>query len=233
MASPQLENGYLKIANEIIDALISNRISGQEYQVVLFVIRKTYGFNKKEDYISMGQIAIATGMNRPLVCRILKKLTQKRIIGVTQKDNTVTQKYNRGINCLYFSKDYDNWNVLHKKITVTQKDNRGVTQKVFRGVTQKDTYKRHSTTKDIIKDIYGEFKNVLLTKEEHQKLTDKFGETKALALIERLSAGIASKGYKYKSHYATILNWNNKDEKEKRDPETPQERIGRIMRRGG
>lgn len=54
---------------------------------------------------------------------------------------------------------------------------------------------------------YGEFKNILLTDEEYQKLINRFGQGKTEELIERLSQGIESKGYKYKSHYATILNW--------------------------
>ena len=68
--------------------------------------------------------------------------------------------------------------------------------------------------KEIIKDVYGEFQNVFLSKEEFQKLTDKLNGSLP-ALIEELSSGIASKGYKYKSHYATLLNWAGRREKEK------------------
>lgn len=68
--------------------------------------------------------------------------------------------------------------------------------------------------KEIYKEKYGEFKNVLLSEEEHKKLIDKFGEARAGQLIETLSAGIQSKGYKYKDHYAAILNWARRDEKE-------------------
>jgi len=53
--------------------------------------------------------------------------------------------------------------------------------------------------------------SVLLTKEEHQKLIDKFGETKTNSYIENLNNYIGSKGKKYKSHYFTILNWSKKD----------------------
>lgn len=149
MANPQIENGYTKIANEILEALASHRLSGQEYQIVLFIIRKTFGFNKTCDFISMGQISKITGINRPLVSRILNKLIEKNIISVTQNDNSM-------INCLCFSKDYDNWKVLHKKITlkgVTQNNNTllhkkitGVTQNDNKGVTQNDTYKRKKET---------------------------------------------------------------------------------------
>ena len=52
--------------------------------------------------------------------------------------------------------------------------------------------------------------NVLLTDEEYAKL-DK---SNLLSYIEILSSYIASKGKKYKSHYATILNWSKKEKKE-------------------
>lgn len=61
----------------------------------------------------------------------------------------------------------------------------------------------------IDKNIYGEFKNVKLTDEEYEKLK----EANLLPYIEKLSSYIASKGKKYKSHYATILNWSGKEQK--------------------
>ena len=60
------------------------------------------------------------------------------------------------------------------------------------------------------KEKYGEFKNVLLTDEEYHKLE----ESNLLPYIEKLSSYIASKGKKYKNHYATILNWNRADKKD-------------------
>lgn len=64
--------------------------------------------------------------------------------------------------------------------------------------------------KEIIKEKFGEFENVLLSADEFQKLKSKLGvETESY--IERLSSYIASSGKKYKSHYATILSWTQKD----------------------
>ena len=59
------------------------------------------------------------------------------------------------------------------------------------------------------KRLYGECQNVRLTEEEHKKLIDKG----YAGLIEELSLYIASKGDKYKSHYATVLQWARKREK--------------------
>lgn len=60
---------------------------------------------------------------------------------------------------------------------------------------------------------YGEFQNVLLTETEYGKLVEKFGQTGTDARIEKLSSGIASKGYHYKNYYATILTWERIDER--------------------
>ncbi len=60
------------------------------------------------------------------------------------------------------------------------------------------------------KEKFGEFKNVLLTLEEHSRLRDQVN-SKTGEYIERLSGYLASTGKKYKSHYATILNWWRKD----------------------
>ena len=63
------------------------------------------------------------------------------------------------------------------------------------------------------KKSYGEFDNVLLTDEEYAKL-DK---SNLLSYIEILSSYIASKGKKYKSHYATILSWSRRDKVKEKD----------------
>lgn len=57
------------------------------------------------------------------------------------------------------------------------------------------------------KNMYGEFKNVLLTLDEFSKLEKK----NLLTVIEDLSYYIRSKGDKYKDHYATILMWDKKN----------------------
>ena len=73
---------------------------------------------------------------------------------------------------------------------------------------------------------YQEFANVnKMTKEEHQKLIERFGEAGTRDKIENLSLYIASKGDKYKNHYATILAW------EKRDGAN-QNKLGKVMQPG-
>lgn len=60
-----------------------------------------------------------------------------------------------------------------------------------------------------VKHKYGEYKNVLLTDEELDKLKAEYHDWEDR--IERLSSYVASTGKSYKSHYATIRNWARKD----------------------
>lgn len=63
------------------------------------------------------------------------------------------------------------------------------------------------------KKTFGECANVLLTDEEHDKIIAE-GLT---GLIDELSLYIASKGDKYKSHYAVIKQWANRRKKEQEE----------------
>lgn len=64
--------------------------------------------------------------------------------------------------------------------------------------------------KKIKKHKYGEYKNVLISDEELEKLKAEYPDWEDR--IERLSSYMASSGKRYKSHYATIRNWARKDE---------------------
>ena len=79
-ANPQLENGFTMIADELLEALIAARLSGQEHRVVWAVIRKTYGFGKKMDRISMGQFEKMTRIPNKRCHRTMKKLIEKNVI---------------------------------------------------------------------------------------------------------------------------------------------------------
>ena len=68
-----------------------------------------------------------------------------------------------------------------------------------------------------IKHKYGEYKHVLLTDNEYEKLSKEF-KNNTLDWITKMDEGIEMKGYKYKSHYLALLTWYRK-EKEANKPE--------------
>jgi len=80
MSNPQIENGYTRIANELLEAIIKHPFSRREYAVLMCIIRCTYGFNKKEDAISGWQISEMTGIDRSHVSKTINELTKNNII---------------------------------------------------------------------------------------------------------------------------------------------------------
>lgn len=110
MASPQKEDGFIPIANEIAEAFMRLNLSPQEVRVLWVILRKTYGFNKKEDCISLSQFSQMTGIDRRHVHRALKKLSSKQVIVVTQIGDRKSARY-----C--FQKNFDLWEI--KSVTQT------------------------------------------------------------------------------------------------------------------
>ncbi|MFC2018857.1 replication protein [Chloroflexota bacterium] len=80
LASPKLENGFTKIPNEILEPLARTKLSPYESRVLLLVLRKTYGWHKELDWISLSQISMGTGIAKPNVCRTIKRLKERNII---------------------------------------------------------------------------------------------------------------------------------------------------------
>ena len=70
--------------------------------------------------------------------------------------------------------------------------------------------------------LYGEYKNIRLTDEEYQRLTDKL-QGRTDTMIEKLSRYIKSSGKIYQDHYVTILNWYEQD----------KERLSQINNKSG
>lgn len=76
MASPQKENGYTAISNELLDVVVRTPLPGRHKDLWFFIIRKTYGYHKKCDRISLSQFTQGTGIDRSGVCRIIKDLVK-------------------------------------------------------------------------------------------------------------------------------------------------------------
>ncbi len=46
--SPQLEDGYTRIANELLEAIASAPMTLGQIRICLFLVRNTYGFGGKK-----------------------------------------------------------------------------------------------------------------------------------------------------------------------------------------
>ena len=96
MASPQCENGHIRIADELYEAILKANFSKRELLVVLAVIRKTYGYRKTMDQIAASQLAELTGLADTHCRAAVRELKAKGVLLVDGKQ-------------LGIQKDYDCW----------------------------------------------------------------------------------------------------------------------------
>lgn len=102
----ELEKGYLRLANQIQDALCIVELSGREFRVLNAIVRLTYGWSKKSDRIANSLIADKTTLKVKHVSEavlslayrniiILRRIGQTRYIGInTNLDNWAYTKPN-------------------------------------------------------------------------------------------------------------------------------------------
>lgn len=72
-----LDDGYTRIANELLEAVMLAGLTQHQLLVFLAVMRKTYGFNKKLDWVSNEQLSELTGI-LPHKCSAAKSVLVKR-----------------------------------------------------------------------------------------------------------------------------------------------------------
>lgn len=100
MEGPQLENGYLRIANELYEQIMLAEFSKRELLVILAIIRETYGYGRKEHRISGAQVGRMTGIPREHAARTIATLTRRKV---------VLNKPHTGYNVLSLNKNYRQW----------------------------------------------------------------------------------------------------------------------------
>lgn len=74
------DDGYTRIANELLEAVMCADLTARQLKVALAVVRKTYGFGKKFDRITNTQIAGMTGIHHTHVCTAKNEMIAMKII---------------------------------------------------------------------------------------------------------------------------------------------------------
>ena len=146
--TPQTKDGFTGITNELMDALVRTRIPGEARQVLDAIIRKTYGWGKTSDDISLSQFMIMTGLSKSTICKAVKKLLAMNMIIKKGCAATLFTKQGKAIISTYsVQKEHKFWKPLPKKETLND-----VTQ-LGNDVTQKGnlTLPKKSPTKESLK----------------------------------------------------------------------------------
>ena len=167
------ENKYIRLLESTEKILINNE----------FII----GINTQDNSINIDVNSINTQVN---LINTRVDYSEKELIAINSCVNTELTCGLIGINLCVNIDIEELVKSISKEESIYKKEN----------IKEK---KVSSQKENINKKEYGEFKNILLTDEEYQKLFNIYFE-KLDDAINYLSSSIESKGYKYKNHYAVM-----------------------------
>lgn len=78
---------FVKYPLEVCEALCVYHLSPIQFNVINYIIRRTYGWGKIKDYISVNALANKMGKNRSAVSGAVNDLYKKNIIGIERERN--------------------------------------------------------------------------------------------------------------------------------------------------
>jgi phage replication O-like protein O len=79
-ADIQIDKGsYTRIHNAILEQLAYHDFSSREYACILYLLRMTYGFSRKECQLSNNDFAKATKVDRTAIIKTLRRLVERNV----------------------------------------------------------------------------------------------------------------------------------------------------------
>ncbi len=178
----QVENGnYTRIVNPLIENLIQIPFRGCELAIALFIIRKTYGYQKKKDSISLSQFCIGVKRSRQTVIVAIKNLELSNIVVKTARPYAT--------NTYEINKYFETWKVgktarlVKRRHGGSQYGSPKVVKTARHTKEIKESIQKKVATQSVAEDIsfiIGLFKEVNPT---HERL---FGMPPQRAAVDRL-----------------------------------------------
>lgn len=160
-ASPQIENGYTRISNELYDKIIEFPFTSRQLKLMFAIIRKTYGYGVKHTYLRNEYLCKMTDLEKSAVSRTLQQLKKMgAVIDYHQKDPSMPD------GTLGIQKDYFRWDKTVVKMT-TELSKRQ--QKVVKTTTIKEKKKPSKYSED-----FSEFWSVYPRKQDKYDALKKF-----------------------------------------------------------
>lgn len=77
---PQVEDGYTRVANDLLEQIMEASFTLREMRVVMAVMRLTYGWNRKQARVTAGLLSKLTGMPEAIASKTLSGLITKQVI---------------------------------------------------------------------------------------------------------------------------------------------------------
>jgi phage replication O-like protein O len=82
----EFPEGFLPVANRLAEEFAKINLSSYESRVIWVILRKTYGFHRKKDFVSVSQIQEISGLDRRHASRAKKSLLKRNILVLDEKD---------------------------------------------------------------------------------------------------------------------------------------------------
>jgi len=76
----ETEDGYGRVANLLLEALSISKLNGKQMSICLFIIRRTYSWNKKADEITLKEFAATCDSSETYMSKQLKQLIEWKVI---------------------------------------------------------------------------------------------------------------------------------------------------------
>lgn len=198
--SLQVENGhYTRIVNPLIENLIKIPFKGCELAVAMYIIRKTYGFQKKEDEISLTQFQKDLDRSRQTIVTALKNL---QLVNVARLVKRGSMKGD--CNIWAINKYHATWKLVKTARLVQRKRGASLTEApnlVYTARHTKEIQKKYTKETsdvpsqdlkefiDMFKDINPSYERLFSNKTERgcaTRLLSKFGMEKMAATLKQL-----------------------------------------------
>src|SRR5450830_1561670 len=217
LESPQLDDGFTPVANTIMDPICRTRLSGTDWDFLHFLWRKTYGWSKTSDIISLSQFCEGTGMSRAHVCRTIKRLLAMNVIfhHVARIGNRETATYE-------FNKQVWSWKSLPKLATLPELAIQPLPELAHTISIEETTSIK--TTKSESEPVRHKFKIPHLVfdpetlqlsgidDEARRKFASACPKANLDDCLERLKAWIIKKGVTYENYWRTLCTIGSGDQ---------------------
>jgi len=213
-----MNRNFTRIPNDVLEALCTLNVSGNEMRILLYIIRRTYGFNRDFAEIPLSEIASAVGMLASHVSRALKKLSE---MGLIERHSAKGMRP----QTISLSEDFMQ---LPEMVTVTENDNPAIAENGNSPVAEignstvagngNHTYKeRKKDIKERERKARGPYGFVLLSDDEFKELTDDYGESNTRDYIRKIDTHVKATGRPYSDYAAVIRKWMEDDKVKKDD----------------
>jgi phage replication O-like protein O len=112
--APQVEDGYTRLANELLEALAKTRFTNSERRLLDAIFRLTYGiYGRRKAEIELNELVSMTEISKAHICRARKALMDRGVLTITTAANKTNPTYQ-------FNKYYKNWKPFSPAVKIVR-----------------------------------------------------------------------------------------------------------------